>query len=117
MKKPLFLVALFLSLHLFSQTVNNGKDVISAMYKMYNGKWYTHFTFTQDAFFYKDGKEERKEVWHEAASFPGKLVIKYDSMNSGNGVVFANNTVTGIKDGVAKQPRPFIHDLLLVGFD
>lgn len=117
MKKPLFLVALFLSLHLFSQTVNNGKDVIAAMHKKYHGKWYTHFTFTQDAFFYKDGKEERKEVWHEAASFPGKLVIKYDSMNSGNGVVFANNTVTGIKDGVAKSPRPFIHDLLLVGFD
>lgn len=117
MKNKLFLVALFLSLHLFSQTVNNGKDVIAAMHKKYHGKWYTHFTFTQDAFFYKDGKEERKEVWHEAASFPGKLVIKYDSMKSGNGVVFANNTVTGIKDGVAKTTRPFIHDLLLVGFD
>lgn len=104
-------------MQLFAQKINSGKEVISAMYKMYHGKWYTHFTFTQDAFFYKDGKEEKKEVWHEAASFPGKLIIKYDSMTSRNGVIFASNTVTGIKDGVVKTPRAFIHDLLLVGFD
>lgn len=117
MKNKLFLALLFISIQVFSQSIQSGKDVINEMYKKYHGKWYTYFTFTQDAFFYKNGKEERKEVWHEAASFPGKLVIKYDSMNSGNGVVFANNTVTGIKDGVAKTTRTFIHDLLLVGFD
>ena len=117
MKHRLILALLISSLPIFAQKINSGKDVIHAMHKMYHGKWYTFFTFTQDAFFYKDGKEQKKEVWHEAASFPGKLVIKYDSMKSGNGVVFANHTVTGIKDGIAKTPRAFIHDLLLVGFD
>lgn len=97
--------------------IKNGNELITAMYNTYNGKWYKNFTFTQDAIFYSEGKETRKEIWHEAASFPGKLVIKYDSMNSGNGVVFSNYTVVGIKNGIAKQPKPFIHDLLLVGFD
>jgi len=117
MKYKIIPLLLFLCLNITGQNIKNGKDVINAMYKKYNGHWYTHFTFTQDAFFYKDGKEDKKEVWHEAATFPGKLVIKYDSMTSRNGVVFANNTVTGIKDGIAKTPRLFIHDLLLVGFD
>ena len=87
------------------------------MYNKYNGKWYKYFTFTQDGTFYKDGKAEKTEVWHEAAMFPGNLVIKYDSMTSKNGVVFSNYKVCGIKDGVVKAPRSFIHDLLLVGFD
>lgn len=117
MKHRLIFALLISSLPFFAQKINSGKDVIHAMHKMYHGKWYTFFTFTQDAFFYKDGKEQKKEVWHEAASFPGKLVIKYDSMKSGNGVVFANHTVTGVKNGIAKTPRAFIHDLLLVGFD
>ena len=116
--KKLFLLTLFVSFtSLYSQSIKKGEELIHSMYKMYNGKWYKHFTFTQDAVFYKDGKEDKKEVWHEAATFPGNLVIKYDSMGSKNGVIFNNNTVCGIKDGIAKTPRPFIHDLLLVGFD
>lgn len=97
--------------------VKTGEDIIKAMYNTYHNKWYKYFTFTQDAIFYKDGKEEKTEVWYEAAAFPGNLIIKYDSMSSKNGVVFTNNMVTGIKDGVIKTSKPFIHDLLLVGFD
>ena len=89
------------------------------MYKKYDGgkKWYKYFSFTQDAIFYRNDSVIKKEVWHEVGSFPGYLAIKYNSKDSKDGVIFAVNKVYGIKDGVAKEPRVFIHDLLLVGFD
>lgn len=117
MKKLILFIFLIPCIKSYSQKIKPGEAVIKAMYNMYNDKWFKHFTFTQDAIFYKDGKEDKKEVWHEAVTFPGNLVIKYDSMGSKNGVIFTNNTVCSIKDGIAKTPRPFIHDLLLVGFD
>lgn len=116
MKIASFTFCLFFFQSLFSQP-KNGNDLIEIMYKTYNKTWYKHFTFTQDAIFYKDGKPVKTEVWHEALSCPGKLIIKYDSIRSKNGVIFNNNTVTPVKEGVIGTPRPFIHDLLLVGFD
>ncbi|MGZ3933285.1 MAG: WD40/YVTN/BNR-like repeat-containing protein [Bacteroidia bacterium] len=98
--------------------LKDGTDVIAAMRNQYaGGKWYKNFTFIQDAIFYREGKEVKKEQWYEALSFPGNLVIKFNSMESGNGVVFSGNKVTGIKEGKAGESRPFINDLLLVGFD
>lgn len=98
--------------------LSDGNDVIAAMRDHYaGGKWYKNLTFTQDAIFYKDGKEVKKEQWHEALQSPGNLIIKMDSMNSSNGVLFSDKKVFNIKDGKASEPRPFIHDLLLVGFD
>lgn len=119
MKKILLVIISFLSLTSFSQKISNGNDVIAAMYKKYDGgkKWYKHFSFTQDAIFYRNDSVIKKEVWHEIGSFPGYLAIKYDTKDSKNGVIFAVNKVYSIKDGVAKEPRVFIHDLILVGFD
>jgi hypothetical protein len=118
MKTNLILICLLPTL-LFGQTFKTGNDVISAMYKKYEGgkKWYKNMTFTQDIFFYKEGKVEKKEVWYEASSSPGNLAIKHDSMSSRNGTVFFNYKVSGIKDGKATEPKPFIHDLCLMGFD
>lgn len=119
MKLYLLSFAVIFSQILFSQKkLNDGKDVVTAMYKKYEGcKWYQHLTFIQDIVFYKDGKEEKKEVWHEASSSPGNLIIKFDSINSKSGVVFSNGKVCSIKDGKSTEPKPFIHDLTLVGFD
>jgi hypothetical protein len=99
--------------------MTNGNDVISTMFKKYDSgkKWYKHFSFTQDAIFYRNDSVIKTEVWHEIGSFPGYLAIKYDKKDSKDGVIFAVNKVYGIKDGVAKEPRAFIHDLILVGFD
>lgn len=119
MKTIALSLSLLISSVLFSQNINNGIDVINAMYKKYDGgkKWYKHFSFTQDAIFYRNDSVIKTEVWHEIGSFPGYLAIKYDTKDSKNGVIFAVNKVYGIKDGVAKEPRTFIHDLILVGFD
>jgi hypothetical protein len=98
--------------------ITKGHDIIFKMHEKYKGKWYKYFTFTQDAIFYnKEGAVEKKEVWYEAAMFPGNLTIKFHSMDSKDGVVFAKRKVTSIKDGIPGEAKPFIHDLLLVGFD
>lgn len=119
MKSILFSLSLLVSTILFSQKINTGTDVINAMYKKYDGgkKWYKHFSFTQDAVFYRNDSIIKTEVWHEIGSFPGYLAIKYDKKDSKNGVIFAVNKVYSIKDGVSKEPKTFIHDLILVGFD
>ena len=119
MKKLCLLLAFLIWGKSYSQKINNGADVINAMYKKYDGgkKWYKHFSFTQDAIFYRNDSAIKTEVWHEVGSFPGYLAIKFDKKDSKDGVIFAVNKVYSIKDGVAKEPKPFIHDLILVGFD
>jgi len=57
------------------------------------------------------------EVWHEAYTFPGKLLIKFNSKDSKNGMLFENNKISVIKDGNVTVSKPIIHDLLLTSFD
>ncbi len=98
--------------------ISDGYSVLEAMKKAYKpDKWYRNFTFTQDIFFYKDGKETKKEVWHEASSSPGKLCIKFHSMDSQDGVIFANGKVSSVKSGTVASSRTMIHELLLAAFD
>ena len=119
MKKLCLLLLFFVLGKSYSQKINNGIDVINAMYKKYDGgkKWYKHFSFTQDAVFYRNDSVIKTEVWHEIGSFPGKLAIKFDKKDSKDGVIFSEYKVWSIKDGVVKEPKLFIHDLILVGFD
>jgi len=119
MRNNLLVLVLFLSLGSYSQKITNGNDVITAMYNKYDGgkKWYKYFCFTQDSIFYRKDFIIKTEDWHEVGSFPGYLAIKFDKKDSKEGVIFAVNKVYSIKDGVAQEPKSFIHDLLLVGFD
>lgn len=99
-------------------TIKTGNDLITAMHKAYVGnKWYKYFTFSQESHFYKDGKEEKMEVWHEAATFPGKLLIKFKTKDSKDGVLFTNHMVYGFAEGKESVAKPRIHDLLIAAFD
>jgi photosystem II stability/assembly factor-like uncharacterized protein len=98
--------------------INDGYDAIAAMRNAYaGGRWYKNFTFSQETKFYKDGKEDKTEIWHEAATFPGKLAIKFITKDSKNGVLFENNQVHSFKENEPATNKPFIHDLLLAAFD
>ncbi len=100
------------------EVIRSGYDALEAMRNAYaGGRWYKHFTFSQDVQFYKDGVADKKQVWHEAASFPGKLLIKYDTKDSKNGMLFENNTYHGMQEGKEPMNLPMVHDLLLAGFD
>lgn len=111
---------LFLTLCIFSlraQLPLNGNELIKKMHQAYQGKWYQHFTFSQTMVFYRNDSVVKKDVWHEAASLPGNLIIKFESKNSKNGVLFSNHQVTSFRNGIASKTTPMIHDLLLIGLD
>ncbi|MCE3227979.1 MAG: hypothetical protein K0S32_2530 [Bacteroidetes bacterium] len=98
--------------------ISDGYDAIAAMRNAYaGGRWYKNFTFSQETRFFKNGKEEKMEVWHEASSSPGKLLIKFKTKDSKDGVLFANNMVYGFKENEKMVSKPKIHDLCLAAFD
>jgi hypothetical protein len=108
---------ILLSISLFGQELRNGKDLIKAMHAAYKGAWYQHFTFSQNMEFYRNDSIIKKDVWHEAASLPGNLLIKFETKSSENGVLFSNNQVISFRNGKSSKPSPMVHDLLLIGLD
>lgn len=101
-----------------SQTIKTGEDVISAMHKAYAGKWYTHLTFEQKTTFYGPDEDiELVQWWFEALKLPGNLAIKFDSPNSQNGILFTRHSQYGFSEGELIQAHPYVHDLLVLGFD
>ena len=95
----------------------SGEDVINEMYERYHDLWYDHLTFEQETIFYKNGEEERRQMWFEALSVPGRLVIKFDSLNSGTGIMFRQDTQYVFQENKLVQQAPRVHDLLVLGFD
>jgi len=88
------------------------------MYNKYaDGKWYKYFTFSQNMEYYRNDSIIKKDVWHEAACFPGNLVIKFKDKDSKNGILFENGMVHSYSEGKEPITLHSIHDLLLVGLD
>lgn len=98
--------------------IENGADVIAAMRNAYaGGKWYRNFTFTQETKVYKNQMLDKTETWYEAMSCPGKLLIKFNTKDSKDGMLFENGKIHVFEKGEEKVSKPFIHDLMLIGFD
>lgn len=98
--------------------INSGYDAIAATRNAYaGGRWYKNFTFSQETKFYKDGKEDKIEIWHEAYSAPGKLSIKFKTKDAKVGVLFEGNKIHVFNENQEPVHKPFIHDLLLAAFD
>lgn len=101
-----------------SHAPNNGKDVIKAMHEAYNSEWYPYLTFTQiTRFFDEEGIEQHSQTWYEAMEVPGKLAIKFDSRESGDGVLFRDGKQYTFKDSLKAEEVERVHNLLVLGFD
>ncbi len=115
-----FLLLLFQSPAVLSQDhePQNGYEVLEAMYRQYEGKWYKNFRFRQMTTFYGPGEQVvRRQVWHEAMTLPGRLAIKFDEKNSNNGILFNSGEQYGFANGQLIQQMTRVHDLLVLGFD
>ena len=113
----LLILLLLLAMPAFSADIKSGDDVITAMYKKYKGKWYRTLTFVQKTITHKPDGTSTSEIWYEAMSVPGKLRIDIDPLDKGNGILFADGKIYSIKDGKATAGRPFVHPLMVLGFD
>lgn len=112
----LILIVLALSVPAFAG-ITSGDDLIAAMHKKYEGKWYRTLTFVQTTTTHKPDGTSSDEIWYEALSAPGRLRIDIDPLEKGNGIIFAGGRVSSFRDGKLAGGRPFVHPLLVLGFD
>lgn len=95
------------------QAPKSGEDVIRAMYQRYAGKWYSTLTFVQTTRF----PNRPSEIWYEAARFPGHLRIDIAPLDSGRAIYFRNDSVYQFRGGRQTNAGPFVHPLMVLGFD
>jgi outer membrane lipoprotein-sorting protein len=100
-----------------AQEVRSGEDVLRVMHDKYRTDWYETLTFTQKSITHKPDGTSSSEIWHEAAMVPGKLRIDIGPVSEGNGILVADGALTSFKDGKVSGTRPFVHMLLVLGFD
>lgn len=97
--------------------IKTSEDLIREMQKKYAKSWYKTLTFVQKTTEYHEDGTSKASTWYESFSAPGKLRIDFDPIKDGNGILFANYNLYSFKDGKQVNSRPFVHPLLLLGFD
>lgn len=101
----------------FSKDFKSGEEVLAAMKKKYDGKWYKTLTFEQKTTNFKPDGTSTVETWYEAFTMPGKLRIDMTPLEKGNGIIFADGKIYQFRDGKLAGSRDFVHPLLVLGFD
>lgn len=120
MKKQIAILFLLLAASVvpaFAGKIETAEQLISAMRKKYDGKWYKTLVFAQKTTTFKPDGTTQNGVWYEALSMPGKLRIDIDPLESGSGAIYANGTNNSFKDGKLVNSSPQNHALLVLGFD
>src|SRR5204863_3957019 len=97
--------------------ITTTEDLVQAMQKKYAKSWYKTATFVQKTTNYdKDGKA-KVETWYEALSVPGNLRIDFTPTKDGNGILLTNSQIYIFKNGKVDSNRPYVHPLVVLGFD
>lgn len=97
--------------------ITTPRELLDAMRARYDGKWYRTLTFVQhNTEHHPDGTVERS-VWREWLQAPGRLRIEFQPADSGNGVLFANDSIYPFRRDSLGRARAFVHPLLVLGFD
>lgn len=97
--------------------IQTAEDLIAAMRKKYEKKWYKNTTFKQVTTDIDNDASKKEAIWYEAISIPGRLRIDFAPAKDGNGVLFANDKIHTFKNGKLEGSRPLIHPLVLLAFD
>jgi outer membrane lipoprotein-sorting protein len=100
-----------------AQKIRDGAGLLTAMHDRYKDSWYESVIFKENAITLNPDGTSKTEVWDEALELPGKLRINRGAASDGNGFVFVDGTLTTFQKGKATGPRPFVHMLLVLGFD
>jgi predicted TIM-barrel fold metal-dependent hydrolase len=100
-----------------AQEIRDGAAVLRAMHDRYASDWYETLTFQQDSITHNADGTAKTEVWYEALMVPGKLRIDIGNPHSGNGMLVADGTLTRFQKNEVTSSRPFVHMLMVLGFD
>lgn len=97
--------------------ITNGEQLLTAMHARYEHDWYRTVTFTEQAITRNPDGTTKAETWWEELMVPGKLRINVGSPTSGNARIFNDGQLTSFQNGKMTDSRPFVHMLLVLGFD
>lgn len=118
MKNLILLSVLFLFVvPVFAGDIKTGEDLIAAMHKKYDGKWYKTLTFVQKTIHHKPDGTSESEIWYEALRLPGDLRIDFAESKTGDGLLFSGGKIYQFREGKPATGVPFVHPLLVLGFD
>jgi hypothetical protein len=96
--------------------ITTPRDLLGAMRARYEGKWYRNLTFLQRNTQHRDTTVEHS-VWREWIETPGRLRIEFQPADSGNGVIFAGDSIYSFHADSQAPARAFVHPLLVLAFD
>ena len=114
--KTKFLILLFLIMICQTNAIAQ-KSIIFKMKKKWEGKWAPNMKFEQNVYLYKDEKIVKEQIWQEILNSPRNLHIRFDGFETGNGMLFKNDSVSYFSKGIVTKKEKRIHHLLLLGFD
>jgi hypothetical protein len=97
--------------------ITTARELLTAMRARYDGTWYRTLTFLQHNTEHHPDGTVGHSTWREWLQAPGKLRIEFQPADSGNGVLFANDSVFSFQSDSLRGSRPFVHPLLVLGFD
>jgi outer membrane lipoprotein-sorting protein len=97
--------------------IKTTEDLVQAMQKKYGKSWYKTATFVQKTTEIETDGTQKVSIWYEALSVPGSLRIDFTPVKDGNGILFTNNQIYVFKDGKTETNRPYVHPLMILGFD
>jgi len=97
--------------------ITTTEQLIKSMQQKYAKSWYKTATFVQKTTNIDKDGNQKIETWYEAMSLPGSLRIDFTPTKDGNGILFTNSQIYVFKDGKVDNNRPYVHPLMILGFD
>lgn len=94
-------------------TPATGRELLTAMHDRYAGRWYHTLTFVQTTTLANGSTE----TWYEAASIPGRLRIDFGPDTARTTLLFRGDSIYQFRNGTVAGARPFVHPLMVLGFD
>ncbi|MGN6604692.1 MAG: hypothetical protein ACTHK8_19700 [Ginsengibacter sp.] len=113
MKKVLVLIALFSSSFSINK-IQSGKELITKIHQVYAGKWYKSFQFKQTTERYRNDSLISSQVWTEHIQFPENFRIDFGDVDSGNAVIFKNDSSYIFTNGKLMRTSYYPNDLLFL---
>jgi outer membrane lipoprotein-sorting protein len=119
MRQIILLVCLILLVcaETFAAKITTTDQLVKAMQKKYAKSWYKTATFVQKTTNIDKDGNKKVQTWYEAMSLPGSLRIDFTPTKDGNGILFTNSHIYVFKNGKVDSNRPFVHPLMILGFD
>lgn len=108
---PLLTVIVFASA---MKSPDTGKEIFAKMYERYAGKWYRTFSFSQTTEIYKNDSLIRNETWYEHIQFPQNFRIDFGNPDSGNAVIFKNDSSYLFRNSKKIRTSYYPNDLLFL---